>query len=107
LHGDEELYASGYSDEALDHWANRVKQWSAGKQPLDAKRWSKISPAKVKHRDVFVYFDNDVKVKSPGDAMALAHRLGPAAKGEAAGDAVPAQLKLSKKALAERVRSHW
>ena len=25
---------------------------------------------------VFVYFDNDVKVHAPFDAMALAHRLG-------------------------------
>ena len=26
-------------------------------------------------RDVFVYFDNDVKVRAPFDAMNLAHRL--------------------------------
>lgn len=26
-------------------------------------------------RDVFVYFDNDVKVHAPFDAMSLAHRL--------------------------------
>ena len=30
LHGSEELYASGYSDEALDHWAARIKLWAAG-----------------------------------------------------------------------------
>jgi uncharacterized protein YecE (DUF72 family) len=25
---------------------------------------------------VYVYFDNDIKVKAPGDAIALAERLG-------------------------------
>jgi uncharacterized protein YecE (DUF72 family) len=57
LHGDEELYVSGYSEEALDMWADRVRQWSAGR------------------RDVYVYFDNDVKVRAPYDAMSLARRL--------------------------------
>jgi uncharacterized protein YecE (DUF72 family) len=27
-------------------------------------------------RDVFVYFDNDAKVRAPADAAALAERLG-------------------------------
>jgi uncharacterized protein YecE (DUF72 family) len=27
-------------------------------------------------RDVYVYFDNDAKVRAPGDAAALARRLG-------------------------------
>jgi hypothetical protein len=30
----------------------------------------------VREREVFVYFDNDVKVHAPFDAIALAHRLG-------------------------------
>ena len=29
LHGDEELYASGYSDAALDRWAERIDAWRA------------------------------------------------------------------------------
>ena len=29
LHGDEELYASGYSDAALDRWAARIDAWRA------------------------------------------------------------------------------
>ena len=33
LHGSEELYASGYSDEALDHWAARIKLWARGSNP--------------------------------------------------------------------------
>jgi uncharacterized protein YecE (DUF72 family) len=59
LHGDEELYASGYSDQALDHWAEKIRRW---------------------HDDlnlhVYVYFDNDIKVKAPGDAISLAQKLG-------------------------------
>lgn len=37
LHGDAELYRSGYSDEALERWYQRMKLWSEGKQPDDAK----------------------------------------------------------------------
>ena len=37
LHGSEELYASGYSDEALDHWAARIKLWAQGLEPNDAR----------------------------------------------------------------------
>jgi uncharacterized protein YecE (DUF72 family) len=58
LHGDEELYVSGYDDEALDRWAARVAGW-----------------AEAGH-DVVVYFDNDAKVRAPVDAMALMTRLG-------------------------------
>ena len=58
LHGDAELYTSGYSARALDEWAAAVRGWAAS------------GP------DVFVYFDNDVKVHAPFDAQALAARLG-------------------------------
>jgi uncharacterized protein YecE (DUF72 family) len=57
LHGDKELYASGYTDRALDDWAERCKGWAEGGQ------------------DVFVYFDNDIKGFAPHDAMALIDRL--------------------------------
>jgi uncharacterized protein YecE (DUF72 family) len=108
LHGDEEIYASGYSESAVKHWASRLKKWSAGKEPGDAKRWDKKRPKKISRRDVYVYFDNDVKVKSPTDAMSLAQKLGQAAQGiEVQGKLPPPSAKLTKKALAERVRSHW
>lgn len=57
LHGDVELYTSGYSEEALDSWATSIRGW------LDAKF------------DVQVHFDNDVKVHAPFDAMNLARKL--------------------------------
>ena len=75
LHGETELYASGYDDDALDRWAARVRVWADGGEPADAKRLAApVDP--VDGRDVFVYFDNDIKVRAPYDAMALAARLG-------------------------------
>jgi uncharacterized protein YecE (DUF72 family) len=74
LHGSEALYASGYTDAALDDWARRIRAWTVGGEPRDAER---IGPkAAHKPRDVFVYFDNDLKVRAPVDARALMRRLG-------------------------------
>lgn len=53
LHGDEELYTSGYTPEALERWAADIRGWLA------------------EGLDVYAYFDNDAKVRSPVDAMAL------------------------------------
>jgi uncharacterized protein YecE (DUF72 family) len=76
LHGDEALYANGYTDDALDRWASRFKEWRAGKQPRDAKCLLDRSHSSNKPRDVYVYFDDEVKVKSPTDAIGLSRRLG-------------------------------
>jgi uncharacterized protein YecE (DUF72 family) len=61
LHGSEVLYTSRYSDEELDRWSDRVRQWAR--------------PATGASRDVFVYFDNDAKAHAPGDARRLAERV--------------------------------
>ncbi len=58
LHGDAELYASRYSDAALDRWAQLLRG----------------------RADAYVYFDNDVHAHAPHDAMRLAQRLRPAAQ---------------------------
>jgi len=76
LHGEEELYASGYTEEALDRWAARIKAWSQGSQPQDAVLISESKPAARKSRDIYCYFDNDIKVKAPFDARKLLRRLG-------------------------------
>ena len=75
LHGDSELYASGYGDDALDDWAGRIRSWQRGAQPKDARR---ALPTRIPElaRDVYCYFDNDAKVHAPFDALALADRLG-------------------------------
>jgi uncharacterized protein YecE (DUF72 family) len=58
LHGDVKIYTSGYSERALASWARRIRNWDRD------------------GRDVYVYFDNDVKVKAPFDALKLMRRLG-------------------------------
>jgi uncharacterized protein YecE (DUF72 family) len=75
LHGDKELYASGYTESALDRWADRIRAWSRGTEPRDAKRAGGPAPV-AKKRDVFCYFDNDVKVRAPFDADRLMHKVG-------------------------------
>lgn len=76
LHGDTELYASGYSDTALDWWAARMELWRTGCEPESGERASDRAARKCAARDVFVYFDNDAKVRAPFDAAGLARRLG-------------------------------
>jgi uncharacterized protein YecE (DUF72 family) len=76
LHGDKKLYASGYGDAALDRWKGRILQWSAGSEPPDASRASQTKARPSKARDVYVYFDNDVKVRAPFDADRLMQKLG-------------------------------
>jgi uncharacterized protein YecE (DUF72 family) len=61
LHGDKELYRSGYSERALERWADRIRVWYRGREP----------------RDVYCYFDNtDVKLRAPVDAQTLMRKLG-------------------------------
>ncbi|OFZ56587.1 MAG: hypothetical protein A2428_10775 [Bdellovibrionales bacterium RIFOXYC1_FULL_54_43] len=73
LHGSEELYASGYDDAALDDWEDRVRVWKSGR----TRKSTSLAQAKVprKARDVFVYFDNDAKIRAPFDAISLLERL--------------------------------
>lgn len=66
LHGAEELYASGYTEDALRSWAERIRRWSA--------------PSRDVTRDVYCYFDNDMKVRAPFDANRLEHILNPRTK---------------------------
>jgi uncharacterized protein YecE (DUF72 family) len=61
LHGAEELYVSGYTDPQLEAWAADVRGWMDGSSTPDGVG-----------RDVYVYFDNDVKVHAPFDAIRLA-----------------------------------
>jgi uncharacterized protein YecE (DUF72 family) len=75
LHGDKELYASGYTDEALIRWAARIRAWRAGFQPEDAHLISARFKPKQCMRDIYCYFDNDIKVKAPFDAKALITKL--------------------------------
>jgi uncharacterized protein YecE (DUF72 family) len=57
LHGDAELYASGYGHHALRRWADKLRGWAA------------------LGLDVYCYFDNDKKAYAPWDALELIARL--------------------------------
>jgi len=74
LHGDSKIYVSGYDDETLNFWAHRIKAWCKGKQPGD-KLTLTDEKVPVIRRDVFVYFDNDAKVRAPVDAKALLQKI--------------------------------
>lgn len=77
LHGDTELYASGYSAASLDRWAERIGAWAAGDAPVSEDTVAPDDPplAAPAGRDVVVYFDNDIKVHAPFDAMGLRKRV--------------------------------
>jgi uncharacterized protein YecE (DUF72 family) len=103
LHGSKVLYASGYSDVDLDLWAERVAAWASGSEPSNSKlsgEHGSSKPSGSEHgqlksgskapealyasptharrrakRDVYVYFDNDVKVRAPFDAQGLIARV--------------------------------
>jgi uncharacterized protein YecE (DUF72 family) len=87
LHGSQELYVRGYDDLDLDRWADRVRAWARGEEPAEAYRATPPTAPHAPGRDVFVFFDNDAKVRAPADAAALAQRLevfGPPIEGPAA-----------------------
>jgi uncharacterized protein YecE (DUF72 family) len=73
LHGSEELYASGYEDVALEKWAERVAAWATGGVAEGRRACAK--EARACPRDVYVYFDNDAKVRAPFDAMGLEKKV--------------------------------
>ena len=57
LHGSEQLYVSGYTDEELDAWAHLIRGWSR------------------RGMDSYTYFDNDAKVYAPRDARNLSEKV--------------------------------
>lgn len=75
LHGSEQLYASGYEAETLDIWAKRAVQWSKGQELKGDDRAHPGGRAGKMPRDVFIYFDNDAKVRAPFDARALQQKV--------------------------------
>lgn len=52
-HGTNGRYAGSYSEETLQVWSAQIAEWRRNR------------------RDVYVYFDNDIKSAAPGDAQTL------------------------------------
>ena len=73
LHGSSELYTSGYTPRELSHWAKRIEGWMAGGSGPHSALIAHAPAASP--RDVYVYFDNDVKVRAPFDAANLERLL--------------------------------
>ena len=84
LHGGDELYVSGYDDDALDDWHARIERLRRG--------------------DVFVYFDNDTRARAPFDAMNLAARFG---QGERVPFPHEALARVEARRGVEQLRTSW
>jgi uncharacterized protein YecE (DUF72 family) len=76
LHGDKELYVSGYTADALDDWERKIRRWSEGGTPQGTRRIRPSTPPIGSGRDIYVYFDNDIKTRAPFDAISLGERFG-------------------------------
>jgi uncharacterized protein YecE (DUF72 family) len=80
LHGEEKLYVSGYADKTIAYWSKRIRLWSQGSEPRDARRIvAGVSP-RQEPRDVFCYFDNTAKEEAPHNAQAMMRMLEPASR---------------------------
>jgi uncharacterized protein YecE (DUF72 family) len=72
--GTSEAEDLGYSDKALDLWAERARTWAGGGTPADLKSVTK--PAALQsERDVFLYVISGFKMRNPAAAMALIERV--------------------------------
>jgi uncharacterized protein YecE (DUF72 family) len=76
LHGSRQLYASGYGAGVLRRWATLALAWAQGEDPRAvlprrAEHVSPKGPRRRRRREVFVYLDNDAKVRAPVDARRL------------------------------------
>jgi uncharacterized protein YecE (DUF72 family) len=81
LHGDKELYRSGYRPAAIKRWAERIRTWHEGGEPASlppgAVRIARPASRAQSGRDVYCFFDNtDVKLRAPADAQSLMRCLG-------------------------------
>ncbi|MDB5680972.1 MAG: hypothetical protein JWO16_777 [Sphingomonas bacterium] len=64
---------TGYSLEALDHWATVAKGWAAGNAPAGLPYFGD-APAKAA-RDTFIFMISGAKVRAPAAAQALIARV--------------------------------
>jgi len=65
----------GYSEAALDLWADRARTWAKGGMPEGLETMTK-QPDGKSGRDVFLYVISGFKARNPQAAMALIERIG-------------------------------
>ncbi|MDQ6685843.1 MAG: DUF72 domain-containing protein [Pseudomonadota bacterium] len=68
--------ATGYSSEAIDAWAKRIRQWSEGAAPADLPNVRSEGEPAARARDVYVFFISGAKERAPAAAVALLEALG-------------------------------
>ena len=66
---------TGYSADALDHWAARAHRWAQGSEPDDLPRVEPRILPQQQPRDVYVYFIGAAKERNPAAALSLRSRL--------------------------------
>ena len=70
----EEANPHGYTDPALDRWADAARTWAGGGAP-DGLPYVDATPPPAQPRETFVFFINGAKVRAPAGAQALLARL--------------------------------
>jgi uncharacterized protein YecE (DUF72 family) len=72
--GTSEKEKAGYSNTALDQWAERARIWTRGDAPKDLQTASPLTGSSAP-RDVYLYVISGHKAHNPAAAMALVERL--------------------------------
>jgi len=72
--GTSEAQAHGYSEQALDAWAERARQLAAGTVPQDLEPVAAHAAAKS-GRDAYLYVISGFKERNPAAARAIVERL--------------------------------
>lgn len=72
MHGLSRKHAKGYSKKEIATLAEKVKKWAAGEAVAGPQI---LKSQELQKRNVFVYFDNDVKETAPKNALELLSRL--------------------------------
>lgn len=75
LHGDESFYRTQYEDSQINFFARRLQAWVQGRYPPHSQNLlnEEFSPP----QDIFVYFDNDLKIHAPQNALKLQESMSP------------------------------
>jgi uncharacterized protein YecE (DUF72 family) len=71
----EDTIETAYPAAALDQWARRIGEWTAGREPDDLPLVDGAPRPAATARDAFVYFIHEGKLRAPAAAMALIERL--------------------------------
>jgi uncharacterized protein YecE (DUF72 family) len=71
LHGSQRIYTSGYGNTELTRWADRIRHFAAGEDAPHPHLAAPGTTSGQRVQAVYVYFDNDAKVRAPFDAQNL------------------------------------